>query len=177
MQARCVYVVPAPALTDHPYDPSPVAVETNCLYPQCAPVMAGTAGVLVGLRSLLRGRSSHAIHTDRSSCHLVWDVRTKASWIYSPELWTERLLKKLLVLSSFLILAGIISINVSFGSVRQFLFDYHHDSLTSIHPNEYQMVPIPNPAIFKSSSPPLWLWHDCKLFFRLSHLTWPGGLN
>ena len=49
----------------------------------------------------------------------------------------ERLLQKLLVLSSFLILAGIISINVSFGSVRQFLFDYHHDSLTSIHPSGY----------------------------------------
>ena len=63
MQARCVYVVPAPALTDHPC-PSPVAVETNCLDPQCAPVMAGTAGVLVGLRLLLRDRSSHAIHTD-----------------------------------------------------------------------------------------------------------------
>ena len=46
----------------------------------------------------------------------------------------ERLLQKLLMLSEFLILAGIISIYVSFGSVCQFLFDYHHDSLISIHP-------------------------------------------
>ena len=59
----------------------------------------------------------------------------------------ERLLKKLLVLSSFLILAGIISINVSFGSVRQFLFDYHHDSLTSIHPSAHVQTALLYPRI------------------------------
>ena len=35
---------------------------------------------------------------------------------------------------------------------------------------------IPNPTIFKSSSPPLWLWYDCKLFLEIESLDlawWP----